>query len=532
MYSYILLPGRTHAITNFQIDYLNAALSAHQAMGIDGTVLSLQKDCSVVWAITSGNHANTRRNPLPGVRRLAMAELASQALCGQASAYLIPNKDQKADFAHYVIEEIRIQSKGMCLLTPQNTIVACSTPAVIKQYQAYGYAVIPVELERQNPEVLTAPRPWDIIEEIIRSGDAWHDGNLVRTQLHPACLQYYHRYNLANHIRSIFDDPLTSSEGNITETRDYESYRAAFEENAFRKVDAFAPYVQPGRIVDVGCATGQTIKLLCTKPELFESDFYGIEAARPLYAICEQRQHNGAFGNANVFFYQRNIMHSEIFPVNSVNTIITMALTHEIESYMGRQSLLDFIQRMYDMLVPGGVYINYDVVGPQKKDTDVWVTFTEDDGANPTDLYPPEAANDSVFLKTLSSRSRFLRFCEDFRKEEHDTITVRTELIDGVEYFVLPYGDVCEFLAKKDYTESWFSEMHERFCFWGYTDWTNELAKVGFQLHQASTAVQNPWLIKHRFAPAAQIYSKNKTGSLIPVPHPDTNSMLIAQKPL
>lgn len=533
LYKYILFPGRHHTITNFQIDYLKKIISNKQAIDLDGNKTEFSDDMNIIWAITSGNYANTRRNPIPGTRRMSMVELiTNNLLSAESKNYLIPNMAPKSDFAHYVIEEIRVQSKGQCEMNPQNTVVACSTPEVIEQYQSIGYRVLPVELIDYRSQQTESARPWDLVQEIIDTGLDWENSELIKDLMPPLEIQYFKKYNLQKHIQDIFSDPLTDDEGDITDTREYEVYRAAFEDNAHRKVNEFAKYVQPGKIVDVGCATGQTIKLLSEKSELFESDFYGIEAARPLYDICEQRRHNGVFGNTNVFFYQRNIMHSEIFPSDSVNSLITMALTHEIESYMGRQSLNDFLKRMFQMLVPGGVYINYDVVGPKNKDDIVLAKLNEDDGLNPTDLYPKNKEYNAEFLDSLSSKARFLRFCNDFREKEGDKISANIITIDGVSYFELKYGDLCEFLAKKDYTDSWQSEMHERFCFWSYEDWNKALEDVGFSLHYGSKPIRNPWLIKNRFKSAAKVYKTDTIGSLQELEQPHTNVMLIAQKPL
>ncbi|MBP9738859.1 transferase, partial [Candidatus Saccharibacteria bacterium] len=294
----------------------------------------------------------------------------------------------------------------------------------------------------------------------------------------------------------------------------------------------FSQYVVPGRILDIGSATGQTIKLLTEIKRLEESDFYGVEAARPLYAICQQRKENGAFGSANVFFYQRNIMQSALFPKNSVNTAITMALTHEVESYMGREALLDFIQRVYDMTVPGGVYINYDVAGPDKKNERVYVQFTEDDGENPEDVFTDLDDNElKVFLDRLSSKSRFLRFAKDFRSSEGDTMTYTTETVGDTDYFVMRYGDLCDYLAKKDYTENWHSEMHERFCYWEYEDWIKAITDVGFEIEPASRRITNDWLIENRFTPAASVFIKTEDQKLVAVDSPVTNLLLVARKP-
>lgn len=534
MIRYILLPGRHHVVTQFQVDYLRDVFKNSSTKTLDVETISIAPETEVIWAITSANHANTRRNPIPGHRRLGLIEYTTQKENIPSQNYLISDIDHKDNFAHYVIQEIHLQSNGAVAMTPSNTVVACSTPPVIEQYQKLGYHILPLELSDMNSNTTHTRRAWELIEEIVAVGKTWAEQPSVQKDIAEECIEYFQKYRLDQTVIDIFQDPLqeASSEGDLTTSRDYDTYRQAFEDNAFRKVEQFSQYVVPGRILDIGSATGQTIKLLSDIKRFEESDFYGVEAARPLYAICQQRKENGAFGNANVFFYQRNIMQSTLFPKNSVNTAITMALTHEVESYMGRDALMDFIKRVYDMITPGGVYINYDVVGPDNKNLDVYVEFTEDDGENPEDVHEElddEALNS--FLKKLSTKSRFIRFAKDFRSAEGDGMTYKTELVDGSEYFVLKNADLCDFLAKKDYTENWHSELHERFCYWEYSDWEEALKNVGFEIEPSSHRITNDWLIENRFGPAAQVYTQNNQGKLVELEPPVTNLILVARKP-
>lgn len=491
----------------------------------------VDRSAEIIWAITSANHSGTQRNPISGSRRVGMIESVSALSQLPSQTYRITNMTQKPNFAHYVIETIRLESKGRVAMTPENTLVVCSTKEVAQQYIQLGFSVDTAEYDETFTHQV-GPRPWDIVEELIKSGPQWRSSAIVQNELAPGCFAYYERYGLGDDIVEIFQDPLIDSDdGDITTTRDYTVYRQAFEEGAKRKVAEFEQYLRPGRILDVGCATGETLKLLSQKPELFESDFYGVEAARPLYQICQQRKDAGEFGEANMFFYQRNIMRSSLFPYNSLDTIITMALTHEIESYLGREELYRFIQRMYDITAPGGVYINYDVAAPEDKDQEVYALLTDTDGENPDSVFPKLEAHElEGFLRTLSTKARFKRFVKDFRATEGDQIAVRYEAIDGKEYTVLRYGDLCDFLAKKDYLQSWQSEMHERFCFWSYSDWVKALTDVGFTLAGGSEAKRNEWLIENRFAPAAKVFQKQGE-VLIEKESPVTNVLLIAEKP-
>ncbi|HEX7484497.1 MAG TPA: methyltransferase domain-containing protein [Candidatus Saccharimonadales bacterium] len=530
-YRYILIPGRHQAVTRFQIDYLQKLLTQNTQWYEDAD--AVDRRAEVVWAVTSANHGGTQRNPVSGSRRLGMIESVAASEKIPSQVYRISNMTEKPDFAHYLIEEVRLQSRGRTAMNPTDTLVVCSTPAVTEQYRAMGYTVATAELDEATGS-LRGPRPWNVVEEIISSGADWRSNTIVRDDLHPVCFDHFERYGLGDHIVEVFQDPLISSDdGDITVSRDYQTYRRAFENGAWRKVGEFASEVEPGRILDVGCATGETLKLLSQQPALFESDFYGVEAARPLYQICEQRKSAGEFGNANMFFYQRNIMRSSFFAHNTLNTIITMALTHEIESYLGRDQLLAFVKRMYDMLAPGGIYINYDVVAPDDKDTLVYALLNETDGENPEDVYPdiPEEKLQE-FLSGLSTKARFRRFVKDFRANESDQISYDYEVIDAKEYAVLRRADLCDFLAKKDYIDSWHSEMHERFCFFEHQEWVELLQQTGFEIESTSQAKQNPWLIENRFEPAGKVYTKTADGQLELEPQPVTNTLLFARKPL
>ncbi|MFY9227902.1 MAG: hypothetical protein WAO28_01050 [Candidatus Microsaccharimonas sp.] len=71
--------------------------------------------------------------------------------------------------------------------------------------------------------------------------------------------------------------------------------------------------------------------------------------------------------------------------------------------------------------------------------------------------------------------------------------------------------------------------MHERFCFWEYSDWVKALTDVGFTVGKGSEPKQNQWLIENRFATAAEVFTKNGD-DFVPVEQPITNVLLVAYK--
>jgi SAM-dependent methyltransferase len=530
-YQYILFPGRHHLLTNFQHNYFQKILSAKQLTDINGKPFHFTTKKSIIWAVTSANHSNTRRNPIPANHREAAIERFGADLPAESFAYLIDDLGSTARFADHVIKSIEVQSRGQHLLAPSNTIVACSTPNVIDLYEKLGFRILPVELINRQTAAASHRRPWDIVLALAAAGKKWASNPIYLQETHPASRHILEKYRLGDMIVEVHSDPLVGDEGDITETRDYNIYRQAFDEGAERKYALAKDHIVPGRIVDIGCATGSIVKQMSDDDNLRESDLYGIEVARPLYEYCLQRKHNGEFNNENVFFYQRNIMRDRLFPNNSVNTTTTFSLTHEIESYGGRKSLLAFIKQVYDQTAPGGVFINVDVVAPDNPNDVILMKLNQQDGA-PDDgrIFSADKQTDyTKYLDNLSTHGRFLRFARDFRHEEGEAINYRPVQIGHDNYFELSLADAAEFLTTKDYTDSWLSEMHERFCFWSFNDWKLALEKVGFSLLPESKAYRNEWIVKNRFKGKAQLYKQSP--SLTELDFPVTNVLLVAKKP-
>jgi hypothetical protein len=326
--------------------------------------------------------------------------------------------------------------------------------------------------------------------------------------------------------------PLLTEDGDLTATRDYNVYVRSFDEGAPRKYERIRDFIQPGRIVDIGCCTGSLIREMTRDDRLRESDFYGIEVARPLYAECLHRKEQGAFANENVFFYQRDFAAGPIFPEGSINTFTTVALTHEIESYGGREALWNFLKLLNQQAAIGGRWVNFDVLGPEDRDQIVYLKLRRDDGQD-DDPRIAFSAEDREGLRkhlpSLSTYGRFQRFARDFRQEEDYRLPFREVTREGEPLVELRLEDACEFLSKKDYADNWRSEMHERFCFWSFADWRAAVEQVGFRVHPASYSFVNDWLVENRYRGKADLLVKTNDG-LKPLAYPPTHLVLAAEK--
>jgi SAM-dependent methyltransferase len=493
---FVLFPGRHHLLTRFQADYLRGLAGAGGQ--------------TVVWAVTSANHQNTKRNPVGYDRRQAAIERFS--VQEGLRSLVVPvfdtaHTDRFADVTLKSVESVLGRT-----LTPQDTVVACSTPEVAAMYAELGFAIAGVEAE-QDP---VPDRPWDVLLRLAAGDPAWRD------LAHPASLDLYDRYRLGEQVAQVVNDPVVGEEGGLTTTRDYRTYAEAFEASAERKWDLVRRHVRPGRIVDVGCGAGAVLALADREPALRESDLIGVEVARHLFEECVHRKAQGWFTNPNVYFYCRNVLGGAVFAPRSVDTTLTFALTHEIWSYgQGMASLRRFAQAIYDHTVPGGVWINSDVCGPDNRDLRVRLDLQGAAGSAPADLAGLSRDAIAALVEGLPTRARLDRFAADF----HFPLPFDARP-DGTVDIAL--GDAMEFLTHKDYPDNWLSEAHEQFCGLEFADWKALLTDVGFEVDGASCSWRNDWIVEHRLAPVAHLSSQDGT----PLPWPDTHVLLVARRPL
>lgn len=533
---YVLFPGRHHLVTSFQVDYLTA-LVAGQVSDTEGVPVVCAPDVQVVWAVTSATHSGTRRNPVPAHRREAMVERVTTVAGLPSLVVPVADVPQSPRFAHTVVATVEA-GLGV-LLSPADTVVACSTPAVAEQYAAEGFRVAAVEAGDPGDPA----RPWDVLEMLATGDPRWRD------LAHPQAVEVVDRYHLDELVRRVHDDPTVSAEGDLTATRDYGTYTADFDAGSDRKWAQVGPYVQPGRVVDLGCAAGGLLERAARDPRLGESDLYGVDVSRHLVAEAEHRKAQGVFENPNVLFAQRNLLSGAVFAPASVDTTLTVALTHEISSYgAGTDDLRLLADRIFEHTVPGGVWVCSDVLGPADGDRLVRLTFEgagagaglEDtsaarDGTTPAgdtspdltvDLTGRDADDVRAYLASLSPAGRLRQFARDFPALSGGACDV-TWLSPTVAELTLRAA--AEFLYTRDYTDSYLSECHERFCDLTFDDWTALLTGAGFEVDPVSHPWRNDWLVENRLSVGVTL-TDAETGSL--VDWPDTHVLLVARRPL
>ncbi|NTU49633.1 MAG: transferase, partial [Desulfobulbaceae bacterium] len=109
---YILFPGRHHLLTSFQFDYLKQVIAAQfeGAVDVDGKSFQKMEVSGLIFAVTSANHSNTRRNPLPFYLRAMGLQVFSAALGVPSYIYGVDDVAHLDNFARYTIKKIRHES--------------------------------------------------------------------------------------------------------------------------------------------------------------------------------------------------------------------------------------------------------------------------------------------------------------------------------------------------------------------------------------------------------------------------------------
>ncbi len=549
---HLLFPGRHLLNTKFQEDYLWEVLRlpiSKLNLIRNGDVPTDEKIGSIIFAVTSSNQANSRYNPIAFHHRIInldrFAKQYKDNLGVNYKIFGVPRFPHTDRFAEYVLKEIAEVSESDLKLTPENTIVLCSTKNLIDQYRGLGFSILPAEFDPEDGTT-KADTPIDIVRQIVGRGEYFDHDKTLTEKISRTSLQFLGDFpDVVKKILRLWHDPLLTESGSLTEERNYSTY--AYGMNHMNlinlKYQDIVGAVREGKIADEGCADGALmVKLAHDFPD---SDIIGIEITTEFTARCEERLRAGEFGGSFVYFHQRNLL-EKIFEDNSIDTTICNSTTHELWSYGEKgESLMNYLGMKYDQATKNGRIVIRDVVGPENKDSMVYMELNDSDGSNENIFHNPEHKEDlAAHLSALSTYARFLRFAEDYlsgmrssgRRGEDSRIKFKEVEIANKKYIYLRLKDAVEFITKKDYTDNWNSELNEEFAFWSFSEWKANLRKAGFRIienpnepNTSSREYSNHWIVENRWKGKVGFFEM-KDGKLSELPYPPTNMVLIGEK--
>lgn len=557
----LIIPGRhlVNTITQEELIKHYVSLQAAQlAQILDvqwkplGTVGKIDE---IIFAVTSANHHNTKRNPLNIVRRTEQLTIFSQWLEVSTFIYPVDDKRYMKDFAKYTLDALQVQAKNEEMnleIDPSNTIIWCSTPEVFEQYVSLWYKVIPFEY---NPHTKLYDNilPSQLISKIVDSVVSWddpYDTKEITSNMAKSSMMFYKRYNIHKLTTNLHLDKVFLLDGDITEMREYNTYARSFEEWALRKYNEIKEDILPGKIVDIGCASGWLLEQIAKDPNRRDCDLYGIEWARPLYEQAVYKKNQWWFDNDHIHFFQKNAIDNKVFPDNNIDTFITFALTHEVISYDSETKLQYFMKNIYDQLREGWRWINFDVVWPENPEEEIlaklctvdWEEFHENvfqkNLQEYNDIINKERSNSymsdqkkqkeklSTYISSLSTLGRFKVFAKTFRSKQWEMLSYEDSDINWT--VLIKKRDIYEFMSKKDYPDNRMSEMNERFCTYSPAERKAVIEKAWFKAK--IEPVSNTWIHKNRYRDKVTIFQNNDGFEWDMIPYDATNIKIIADK--
>ena len=515
--TYLLLPGRQIVNTLYQETYIDSIL------GRDVNILpELLGEApsgpitDIVFGITSSNKSNSRYNPLPlEVRSILVYEFCRRLRERHDFAFHIvgiPHYPPTQRFLEIVLKEISEQTQGRVTITPRNTVLFTSTPPIINTARSLGFAVLPGEYDAAS-KTFTDPTPTEVVRQLGKL-----DRDLETIPLSESAKAVFRIFPEAvRQVRTLFNDPILTEQGDLTETRNYQTYARAMADVIDLKYNEVREFLQPGKIIDEGCADGSLIERIAV--DFPDSDIIGIDLSAEMLARANEAKREGRYGGAFVFFKQQNLMSPvSDAQVRSVDTILCNSTLHELWSYgNGDETLRTYLRNKQRQLKRGGRLVVRDVVGPEDGETLVYLECVTSDGVVTEDPWTADVAS-------LSTWSLFLRFLRDFRDGQYEDSVDRVGWDSGVA-FQLPLSLAMEFVTKMSYVDNWASESHEEFCFWSFSDWERELTEAGFKLLSGSRAYVNQWRVENRFKQRVRLYDLQKQ----PLDFPVTNMVLAVE---
>jgi SAM-dependent methyltransferase/nicotinamide mononucleotide adenylyltransferase len=455
-----LLLGRFHAVTRAQHDWI-ASLATRE---------DLER---LVCVITSADHADTRRNPLPVAVR---ERLVGPSLEASGKPFVTVAVNDIANTEAWVDHVVRsVSQSAKVALAPSNTVVLTANREVDALFSRAGFSVASHEVSGVTPH--------ELVQAVVE-GRPWKHHASTATQ------EVYTRGDLIPRLRAIYGRTLVNDDGELAHARDFASYGAQMDAALAQKLEDLLPWVLPGLIVDKGCGTGRLMVELARR--FPTSSFVGVDLSREFLRQCDEHH----YASEDVSLVAGDIIEAHV-PAGTASTVIFSSVMHEIYSYSDYQ--LKAVHRALENaaleLRPGGHVLIRDGISP---------------GDSPWRLR----------LISEQTRAQFQKFAREFKHGtgaphellSEDTVRLSAHLVN-------------EFLCKKDYLKNWHIEVHEEYGALTLEGWARALERAGFGAIERRGYV-NDWIAQNRYAGTVEVFDDRGT----PLPWPATNAVIVGQR--
>ncbi len=117
----------------------------------------------------------------------------------------------------------------------------CST-LVLEMYEKDGFKILPAELEDRTTWKHHSALPWDVVESIATDPN-WDSNESIIGDMHSSSIDIWKKYKLGEKVQMLFRDKMISDDGDITTTRDYNTYVRQMDDIAELKFRETSPFI-------------------------------------------------------------------------------------------------------------------------------------------------------------------------------------------------------------------------------------------------------------------------------------------------
>ena len=208
-------------------------------------------------------------------------------------------------------------------------------------------------------------------------------------------------------------------------------------------LDGLAPFIRPGRIIDLGCGGGFVIEFYLR--HFPDSIMFGIEN------LLDRLQRASVRNNPNVHLVNGDIV-SMPFRKNAFDTVSFIYCLHVIFSLQGRDAVMTAFDHAFNILKENGRLIIQD-------------------------FHKPEPQQVRLVLKTDMARTKFIAFTDQFRPRKI------SYTMDG-DHIVTDIANAIDFLAayRAKSEDDWHEFMIETPFFLTESEIFDALTQIGFTI--------------------------------------------------
>lgn len=254
------------------------------------------------------------------------------------------------------------------------------------------------------------------------------------------------------------------------------------------------------RILDIGCARGfGSYQLALLNPRLhvvgldYDADY--IAEANTKYKL------------SNLTFMQGDARELDVAE-EKFDAILNSSVMHEIYSFSGydEDAVMDSLKSQLDCLKDDGVILLRDFMRAEYPDRMVYIDVPQDKVGMLRD-YAAIADGE----KAHSQQGFFLQH-------------IKT-LDDGWERFYLPHDRAYEFIWRKEYTDRFEPESHEKYSFWKAAQYRDMPESLGARVIYTAP-YRNPWIVRNWLDNKVRLFDEDMNALELP----PSNYIAVIQK--